>query len=302
MNKVKGIIYAVSSAVAFGTIPVFAVIAYGGGTNTITTAFLRFFIASIILFSILRYKRIPMQVNRRLFGRLSYLSIVGYAATCLTLFMSYNYIPVSLASTLHFTYPAIVTVLSILIFKEKIEPMKVFSLALSIIGVYILADSGEAAISLKGVIFALASGIFYSIYTIELARAEIKVMEGLLLTFYVSLLSSASILIFGVVTGNLIFIMQPTAIFGILGLALVCTVFAILAYYKAVQIVGPSDTAILSTFEPVTGVALGMIVFGERLSLSASIGSFLIIVSVLFFSYNRNIKAREEEISKVSEN
>jgi drug/metabolite transporter (DMT)-like permease len=163
MNKVKGIIYAISSAVAFGTIPVFAVIAYGGGTNTITTAFLRFFIASIILFSILSYKRIPMKVNRRLFGRLLYLSIVGYAATCLTLFMSYNYIPVSLASTLHFTYPAIVTVLSILIFKEKVEPMKIISLALSIIGVYILADSGEAAIRLKGVIFALASGVFYSI-------------------------------------------------------------------------------------------------------------------------------------------
>jgi drug/metabolite transporter (DMT)-like permease len=216
--------------------------------------------------------------------------------------MSYNYIPVSLASTLHFTYPAIVTVLSILIFKEKLEPMKIISLALSIIGVYILADSGEASINLKGVIFALASGVFYSIYTIELARAEIKVMEGLLLTFYVSLLSAASIFIFGAVTGSLMFTMQPSAIFGILGLALVCTVFAILAYYKAVQIVGPSDTAILSTFEPVTGVVLGMIVFGERLSLSASIGSSLIIVSVLFFSYNRNTKAREEEFSKVSEN
>jgi drug/metabolite transporter (DMT)-like permease len=127
-------------------------------------------------------------------------------------------------------------------------------------------------------------------------------MEGLLLTFYVSLLSAASIFIFGAVTGSLMFTMQPSAIFGILGLALVCTVFAILAYYKAVQIVGPSDTAILSTFEPVTGVVLGMIVFGERLSLSASIGSSLIIVSVLFFSYNRNTKAREEEFSKVSEN
>lgn len=302
MNKVKGITYAVSSAVAFGTIPIFAVIAYSGGVNTITTAFLRFLIASMILFFILRYKKIPIQVSRRLLGRLSFLSIAGYAATCLTLFMSYNYIPVGLATTLHFTYPAIVTVSSVLIFKEKLEPMKLFSLALSIIGVCILADSGKAAISLKGVIFALASGVFYSLYTIELSRAEIKVMEGLLLTFYVSLLSSASIFIFGAATGSLIFTIQPSVIFGVLGLALICTVFAILAYYKAVQIIGPSDTAILSTFEPVTGVVLGMLVFGEKLSLSATIGSLLIIVSVLFFSYKRNNEVRKKNNTDLSQN
>lgn len=73
-------------------------------------------------------------------------------------------------------------------------------------------------------------------------------------------------------------------------------VFAILAYCKAVQTIGPSDTAILSTFEPVTGVVLGMIVFGEKISLIAAIRSFLIIISVLLFAYSRNVRAQKSKI------
>lgn len=302
MNRIKGIIYAVSSAVAFGTIPFFAVNAYEGGINSITTAFLRFFIASVIIYCILRYRKTPMKVGKKLFGRLSFLSIAGYAATCITLFMSYSYIPVGLATSLHFTYPAIVTVLSVFILKEKMHLTKAVSLVLSIAGVYILAGSGEAAAGLKGVISALASGMFYSLYTIELARTEVKAMEGLLLTFYVSVFSSAAILLFGAATGSLVFILKPQVIMAAMGLALVCTVYAILAYYKAVQIIGPSDTAILSTFEPVTGVLLGIAAFGEKLSVTVAAGSLLIIISVLIFSYSSNVRVSEDKASDASEN
>ena len=296
MNKVQGIICAVSSAVAFGLIPVFAVLAYNGGTNAITTAFLRFLTASLLLMGILRYRKVKLRISKKLLGRLAFLSIIGYSATCVTLFMSYNYIPIGLATTMHFVYPAIVTILSFFVFKEKMEPVKIFSLIISIIGVYILAGSKGTAINLKGVILALSSGVFYSLYTIELGKEEIKAIDGLLLTFYVSLLSTVSIFIFGAATGNLMFTLQLPGVLAVLGLALICTVFAILAYFKAVQAIGPSDTAILSTFEPVTGVIMGIVVFGEKLSLTAAIGSFFIIASVLLFSYNRNIKTQENEV------
>jgi len=302
MNRIKGVIYAISSAVAFGTIPFFAVNAYKGGLNSITTAFLRFFIATIIIYCILWYRKTPIKVSKRVFGRLSFLSIAGYAATCITLFMSYSYIPVGLATSLHFTYPATVAVLSVFILKERLKLTKVFSLVLSIAGVYILAGSGEAAAGVKGVVAALASGVFYSLYTIELARPEIKSMEGLLLTFYVSMFSSISIFLFGAITGKLVFVPELRALMAVIGLALVCTVFAILAYYKAVQNIGPSDTAILSTFEPVTGVVLGIVVFGERLSLTTAAGSLLIIISVLFFSYSHNSVMKRNKAADMSGN
>ncbi len=291
MNKVHGIIYAVSSAVAFGFIPVFAVNAYNAGTNVITAAFLRFFTASLILSGILIVRKTKFVINKKLFWRIAYISIVGYSATCVTLFSSYNYISIGLATSMHFIYPALVTVLSLFVFKEKIGKIKIISLALSIAGVYILASSNEASASMTGAILALASGGFYSLYTIELGKEDIKSMDSLLLTFYVALFSAASTFIFGAATRTFRFDMQPSGIFSIFGLALICTAFAILAYSKAVNLIGPSDTAIFSTFEPVTGVITGIIIFGERLSYTAAAGSLLIILSVLLFSYNNKKQA-----------
>lgn len=302
MNKLHGIIYAVSSAVAFGFIPVFAVIAYSGGTNAITAAFLRFSVAALILFGILCARKTSFRLNWRLFSRIVFLSIAGYAATCVTLFSSYNYMSIGMATTLHFIYPAIVTVMSLFIFKEKIGFIKVLSLAMSIAGVYILAGSKETAVSVTGAAFALASGVFYSIYTVELGREEIRSVDRLLLTFYVSLFSSAATFIYGAATAGLKLNIQPVGLLSIFGLALICTVFAILAYSKAVNIIGPSDTAVMSTFEPVTGVVMGVLVFEESLSYSFAAGSFLIILAVLLFSYNDKKQVPEADALSVSQN
>jgi drug/metabolite transporter (DMT)-like permease len=114
--------------------------------------------------------------------------------------------------------------------------------------------------------------------------------------------SAASIFIFGAATRTFKFNMQPSGMISILGLALICTTFAILAYSKAVQLIGPSDTAILSTFEPVTGVIMGIVIFGERLSYSSAAGSFLIIFSVLLFSYNNKNQASDIEDTGLSQN
>lgn len=301
MKKAHGIIYAVASAVSFGIVPVFAVIAYNRGANAITTLFLRFLAASVILAGILLVRKTDFRISRKIAGRLAYISVVGYAATCITLFSSYNHISIGLATTLHFVYPAIVAVMSFFIFKEKLGPIKILSLMLSIVGVYILAGSKEASVSMLGAVLSLTSGVFYSIYTIELCRDDIKVMDGLLLTFYVSLFSAASILIYGAFTGELYFNIQPVGLFAILGLAIICTVLGMLAYLVAVQIIGPSDTAILSTFEPVTGVVLGILMFGEKLSYAIAAGSIMVFISVLLFSYSDKKNAAIVETEDLTE-
>lgn len=301
-NKVLGIIYAVSSAVSFGFVPVFAVIAYDSGTNAVTVLFFRFLIASVILAVILHYRKVELKVSRKLFGRLAYVGIAGYAATCITLFISYSYISIGLAMTLNFIYPTIVALLSFFIFKEKMPLLKIFALAISIIGVYILAGNIDSSVNLKGIVLALVSGILYSIYTIEIGRGELLTMDGLLITFYVSFFSGVSIFVFGAVTRNLVFTLQMSAVLGILGLALVSTVFGILAYNKSIQLIGSTHAAVFSTIAPITSTIMGIIVFGERLSLSAALGSIMIISSVFLFSCNKKVKTEETEIADVSQN
>ena len=301
-NKVLGIIYAVSSAVSFGFVPVFAVIAYNAGTNAVTVLFFRFLIASLILAGILRCRKVELKVDKKLLGRLAYIGIVGYSATTITVFLSYNYISIGLSMTLHFIYPAVVAVLSFFIFKEKMPALKIIALAISITGVYILAGDTGSSVDLKGVALALASGILYSLYTIEIGKEKLMAMDGLLITFYVSLFSAVSFFIFGAVTRNFMFSLQLPAVLGILGLALISTVFGILAYNKSIQMIGPTYAAIFSTSAPITSVIMGIILFSEKLSLTSTIGSIMVIASVLLFSYDKNEKTKEDKSSDASQN
>ena len=276
-NKVLGIIYAVSSAISCGFVPVFGVIAYSAGTNAVTVLFFRFLIASLIWAGILRCRKIELKVDKKLLGRLAYIGIVGYAATTITVFLSYNYISIGLAMTLHFIYPAVVAVLSFFIFKEKMPALKMIALAISIVGVYILAGGTGSSVDLKGVALALASGILYSLYTIEIGKEKLMAMDGLLITFYVSLFSAVSFFIFGAATRNFMFSLQLPAVLGILGLALISTVFGILAYNKSIQMIGPTYAAIFSTSAPITSVIMGIILFSEKLSMTSAIGSIMAV-------------------------
>lgn len=280
MKKINGVIYAISSAVAFGFMPIFAMYAYIGGSNAITVVFLRFLFSAILLWGYFNIKKIDYKVSKELLIEVFIIGVIGYAATCVALYWAYEYIPVGVATILHFTYPLVVTFLSFFIFKEELHLKKIISLILSIIGLVILVGFSKVHFAFWGVFLALLSGILYSIYILAIGHSKIKKIDSLVLTFYVSIFSALSILPVALVTHTFIFEMNIEIFIAVLLLAIVCTLFALLAFLKSIKIIGASNASILSTFEPITSVILGVILFKEKLTLSIIVGSLLIISSV----------------------
>lgn len=280
MSKISGIIYAVLSAVAFGFMPIFVKIAYGGGANTITVSFLRFLISSIILFLYFLFSKTDFKISKNQFIRVGILGIIGYATTSLTLFLSYKYISIGLATIIHFVYPVIVTILACTIYREKLTLYKVLALIFSIIGVYILIGFSSLKLSVFGIILAIGSGVLYSIYILDIGYSCLKEMNSIVLTFYLCLFSALGISVYGLCTRQLDFSFSPYGYLSLLGLSLVCTITAIVLFNKAVKVIGSSNTSVLSTLEPITSIILSAIIFHEAITLTTIIGSVLIIASV----------------------
>ena len=65
------------------------------------------------------------------------------------------------------------------------------------------------------------------------------------------------------------------------GLTLLSTVVAMLTFFAGLRRIGPVNTSLLSTLEPVMAVVLGAIFLGERLSLRQGLGGLLILVAVV---------------------
>lgn len=284
MKRINGVFYAMLSASAFGVMPILAKVAYSGGANAITVLIFRFFFAAIMVAILMKIKRVKFKITKKQFKDIFLYGGIGSAATCFTLFLSYNYMSVGLATTLHFIYPIVVTLLSFLIFKEKISKPKIIALLISAVGIYLLVGGGNAKVQFTGVFLALISGIFYSFYILGVAHSSINDMNVFCVTFYLSLVTSFILIVSSLVTRSFVTNLKAYSVLAGIGIAFISTVIALMAFLKGVKIIGPSNAAVLSTLEPIVGLILGVIILHEKLTGVTIFGSILIFISVIIIS------------------
>lgn len=120
-TRTKGFLATVVSATFFGFIPLMVKVVCSGGGNTLAAAFYRFALSLPALYIYLKVKKIPMRITKTQLRDIVLITVLGYGGTTLILFSSYNYIPLGMATTIHFTYP-VFTILGCVIFlHEKIK-------------------------------------------------------------------------------------------------------------------------------------------------------------------------------------
>lgn len=271
--------------------PIFAKIIYNNGSNTLTVVSLRFLLAALMLFVYFLVANINYKVNKNQLMLLSVIGFLGYTSTGLTLFYSYNYISVGLATTMHFIYPAIVIILNYFIYKEAFSRNKIIALLVSIAGVYILIGVKAQGLNIWGAVLAISSGFTYAGCVMGMNNKEIKKLSTLVTVFYFSLFAGSSLLIYTFLSGKLIFPVNLQTTTSIIGISLVSTIISIGLFVKALKIIGPSSTSILGTFEPIVSIILGILIFNERLTITLVIGTILILTSVVILSKEKQSTA-----------
>lgn len=82
-------------------------------------------------------------------------------------FSALNYTSLAVAAILLYTAPFFVMLLSLLLFKEKMNGKKVLALLLAFAGCVLVSGvGGDTAFSWKGILLGLGSGFFYALYSI----------------------------------------------------------------------------------------------------------------------------------------
>lgn len=284
MKDLKGILYIILSGVCFGIIPILAKLAYKGGASTFTVLSLRFTFASIMLLYYIINNKISIKVSKKQFIILLLLGAVGFAGTSITLFWSYKYISAGLATNILFTHPAIVTVLSAFIYKEKLYFKKIMSLALSILGVFVLVGFKDVNFNMTGVLFASISSLIYSFYVLGASIKEIKKLDSYVTSFYISMFCGIIMILSGISTDSLNFNMNFYSLICIILLAFISTVVALKTFMSGIKLIGPSRSSILSTIEPIVSLVLGCIILKEAINLQIIVGSVMIILSILLLA------------------
>ncbi len=284
MNRMlKGYLFVIGSAVIFGLMPLGAKIIYANGLNPMSLVFFRNALALPALYMLQRPDSVRVKASRNDVVKMVVLAMFGSVVTPVLLFSSYNYISSGMATTLHFVYPAIVIVLEMVVFHVKVSKRSWLCVGLCLAGIALFYTPDGSA-SLFGVFLALLSGITFAFYIVLLPRFDLGHLSGFQFSFYLSMICSASMAMICGATGSF---RIPVSLIGWIA----CTVFslvlcigAVILFRDGTLIVGGQKAAILSTFEPITSVVVGLVVFHEVLGLRTAIGSVLILAATILIA------------------
>ena len=283
-NVVWGYVAGIITGVTYGLNPLFAKPLLSMGVSVDTMLACRYLIAVFILGVWLVFRKESLKVNKAQMWRLCILGFL-FAMSSMLLFLSYNYIPAGLATTIVFLYPVIVALIMVLL---KVYPtwQVWLSILMTFVGVVILSrPSGNMTLNITGLSLAAGSAIAYALYLIVVNRSRgLRTVTSLVLTFYALLIGSVVFLIHSAISGGefMAGLDGWYCWMNLICLAVFPTLVSLLTLAMATRIIGPTRTSVLGVFEPVTAIAVGTIFFGESLTLNIIIGVIITLVAVTF--------------------
>ena len=252
-----------------------------------SAAFLRFLIASffLILLTIKIEGHLPkLKPDNILIIFL--LGLTGIFSYNLLFFSGLNYIQANQASLIIASNPIFISLCSVVFFKEKLNPLKVIGLCLSVTGALIVISNGNLLDILKlkigkGELLIFGCVISWVAYSIlgkkamndlsPIASVCYSSIAGTLLLFFPALFKGVFL--------NIAFY-QPLEWASLFYLGFFGTVLGFFWYYEGIKQIGPIKAGIFINFVPISAIVLSFLILKEPLTPSLIIGAILVITGV----------------------
>ena len=274
-----------------------------------TSAFLRFLLASffLVLFVFKIYGKFP-RINFPQFLLIITLGLTGFAGNNFFFFSGLKFITASRASVIISLNPSVITILSILIFKDEFTKSKFTGIILSLTGALIVISQGNLQVILHGNIgwgelFILGCVICWSSFTV-LGKIIMKDLKPIIAITY-ACLAGTLILILPAYKENVLqnFMQYSVEVWlSVFVLGFLGTVLAFTWFYEGIDKIGPSRAGIFINFVPIFATLMAILILHEKLSSSLVIGAIFVVSGAYLTNYQaKNIKIEKDEEIKVLE-
>lgn len=274
-----------TGATLWGTIGLFVQGLYTYGFSPIDVVALRVLGSALVLFLfLLLFKRNLLHIQPRdlfFFAGCGIVSIVFFNLCFFTVMeRSSN----SLAVVLLYTGPVFVVLLSRLFFKEPMTSGKAIALLLTVLGCMLavgLVPSGDADMSAGTIFIGLLSGFFYALYSI-FGKFVAHRYHSVTITAYAMLTASLCVVPMSGLAAKQAQLLEPAVLWNTFGLVVLSTVFAYSFYTAGLSQMESGRAAILAVAEPVVAIWIGILLFGDKLTIWQAGGILCILAAVLF--------------------
>ena len=278
MINLLGIILA---SIIWGSIGVAGKIAYELGGDPLTLILYR----TLLIIPLAIYIARGVRSFKNMF-KLIVLGVFLIPAFYLTYFYTVEIIEASTASLLLYIAPILVSIISKIVFNERLTTAKASALVLAIIGVAIL-NYGNINFNPIGLILGLTSAFNYAAFIIISKYMLNKGITPEQIAIVPPAFASITLLTISVASG-LDFIHIPLSVLVIsIYLAYIATGFAYYLFNNSLKHVEASRASIGTLAEPVSAVILSSIILQEPLTIQKIIGGGVILTAIYITSKSR---------------
>jgi drug/metabolite transporter (DMT)-like permease len=259
-----------------------------GHVNPVAAAFLRFVVASVFLMVLmLKSEGLPNLMDGKKVPALFLLGATGVLAYNLFFFKGLEVISAGRASLIIANNPIFIALFSFLFFAERLTPLKLMGIFISVFGAILAISDGNPAALLTGglgmgdvyIFCCVASWVAYSLIGKKAMNqfSPLAAVTGAAITGVIMLLIPAWL------SGMPAEIHQyrPIDWAAIFYLGFFGTVLGFVWYYDGIRAIGPARAGLFINFVPLSAICMGFLLLHEPVTISLAVGAALVISGVI---------------------
>jgi drug/metabolite transporter (DMT)-like permease len=278
-STATGMLAMAGSAVLFSAMAFFIPFTHGVSTSVIASA--RFVIGIVVILGMagLRFTRLAAVNNAWLVVR----GVIG-AASVYFFYRGIMSLGLGKGTILNYTYPVFAALLAPALLKERLPWDVLLSVAVSFAGIWLVVSPGRIGSIGIEELLALLGGFLSGIAVVAIKK--LRETE----TPYIIYLAQClfGLLVVGVPTATSSFAFPATEWLLLLAIGIVATI-AQLAMTWAYKHVSATEGSIMAFLSPVLNVALGVMVFGEKMRASTLLGSGIVLLCCGYVAFRERI-------------
>jgi drug/metabolite transporter (DMT)-like permease len=285
------VLLALAGAITFSGKAIIVKLSYRYGVDAVTVIMVR------MLWSLPMFLALAWWASRSTFAQqnplrwrdapiIIVLGVLGYYLASFLDFLGLQYITASLERLILYLNPTLVLLLSALIYKHRIRPMRALAMAVSYAGV-LLVFGHEVSLAgpdaVTGALFVLASALSYALYLMFSGEVVKRIGSMRLVGWASSVACVCSLAQFALLRPLSTVVSMEVWWLGLLN-ATACTVAPVLMIMLAIERIGAALTSQTGMVGPLSTLALGVLILGEPLNAWIGLGTVLVLGGVFLAS------------------
>lgn len=268
------------AAVLFGLTGIFGALIHADAT-VIAAGRACFAIVALALFALFQQRPLLRGLNPQRFGLLCLTGLL-LAAHWVTFFIGVKVGGVAVATLGFASFPALIALLDMVVFRERIGPSEAMLLTLVTLGLILVTPSFDLGDhGTIGLMWGLASGLSFALLAMANRRGT-RGMDPLQVAFWQNLVVAVVVQPFAAAKAP-----APTDWLYLALLGVFCTGLAQYLFVKSLEKLNARSAGMIIALEPVYAIACAWWLFGQQPSPRMLAGAALIIVAIVLSARGR---------------